>query len=155
MIFHYLCARDFNEAVASAEKGLEIDPNHGPTLFYLRLTYERMGRIDKASEIRQRLGLAPELARALRDAVTASDTRGYWRAVIGQELQRSRQQYISGYRMAQNYASLGDPDHTFEWLQRADRERESWLIYLKVDPAFDNLRADPRFAARLRSVGLP
>jgi hypothetical protein len=35
------------------------------------------------------------------------------------------------------------------------RERDSWLIYLNVEPAFDGLRGEPRFADLIKRVGLP
>ncbi|MCM3869903.1 MAG: tetratricopeptide repeat protein [Pyrinomonadaceae bacterium] len=52
------------------------------------------------------------------------------------------------------YVGLGDKDRAFEWLDRAYQERFTALIGLKVEPMFDNLRSDPRFAALVRRVGL-
>lgn len=155
LVFHYSFARDFDAAIAAGERGLEIDPHHGPTLFYLRGAYEQTGRFEKAIETGQQRGAPPEQLAALRQALSASGARGYWRASIDRELRRSRQQYVGKYGMAQRYARLDDPDEAFRWLERADEDRDSWLVYLKVDPAFDNLRSDPRFAALVKKVGIP
>jgi hypothetical protein len=51
--------------------------------------------------------------------------------------------------------ALGETDRAFEWLDRAVEERSSDLVYLKVDPKLDRLRADPRFGKLLRMVTLP
>ena len=42
----------------------------------------------------------------------------------------------------------------FEWLRRACEERATALVNVDVEPAFDGLRADPRFAGLRRCVGL-
>ena len=42
----------------------------------------------------------------------------------------------------------------FSWLERAHRERALHLVFLDVDPLFDELRDDPRFQDILRSMGL-
>jgi hypothetical protein len=54
------------------------------------------------------------------------------------------------------YALAGDKDNAFKWLDKAYAERDGEEIsLLKVDPAFKNLRDDPRFGNLLRRMGLP
>jgi hypothetical protein len=48
--------------------------------------------------------------------------------------------------MAALYAHRGDRDRAFAELDRALRERTGALVWLRVDPALDPLRNDPRFA---------
>jgi hypothetical protein len=59
------------------------------------------------------------------------------------------------YSMARLYARLGDNDQALECLHKAYDEHSNYLVFLKVDPMFDGLRADRRFADLLRKVGLP
>ena len=54
-----------------------------------------------------------------------------------------------------NYCLPKDKDKAFEWLEKAYEERAGWVIYVGVQPIFDGLRSDPRFAELLRRVGLP
>jgi hypothetical protein len=60
----------------------------------------------------------------------------------------------SSYAMARIYARLGDNDQALEWLQRAYDKHSDYLVLLKVDPLFDPLGSDPRFAKLLREIGL-
>jgi len=53
------------------------------------------------------------------------------------------------------HMALGERDQTFELLDRCREERSPWLVWLKVDPALDPLRSDPRYADLLRRIGLP
>ncbi len=66
----------------------------------------------------------------------------------------SQRGYVSPVSRALVYIGLGDRDLAFQWLERACQERDGWLAWLKVDPIFDSLRPDPRFAALLRTVRL-
>ncbi len=52
------------------------------------------------------------------------------------------------------YAALGEKDRAFEYLQRALQRREPELSFLAVEPLWDSLRADPRFAALKKRMGL-
>ena len=53
------------------------------------------------------------------------------------------------------HIGLGDTDRAFEWLDKAFEARDWQMALLKVEPIFDDLRSDPRFAALLERVGLP
>jgi hypothetical protein len=57
--------------------------------------------------------------------------------------------------MAQIYARLGDKEPCLAMLDRAYNERDISLTYLKVDPAFDEMAADPRFQAILQRLSFP
>ena len=57
--------------------------------------------------------------------------------------------------IAFTYASLGNRDRAFAWLDKAVAQRNWCIIYLKVDNVWDPLRSDPRFKDLLRRVGLP
>jgi len=52
------------------------------------------------------------------------------------------------------YIGLGDLDQAFESLSVALRQRSWYLVFLNVDPAFEPLRGDPRFARLVSEVGL-
>jgi hypothetical protein len=56
--------------------------------------------------------------------------------------------------MAILHIGLGDKDQAFAWLEKSYTERERWMVTLKVAPALDPLRFDPRFADLVRRVGL-
>jgi hypothetical protein len=56
--------------------------------------------------------------------------------------------------MSEIYANLGDKDQALEWLEKVIEERGG-DGYIKVDPALDQLRDDPRFQELLRRVGFP
>ena len=53
-------------------------------------------------------------------------------------------------------ADLGTGDHedAFAWLAKAYAQHSNILTTLKVEPAFDPLRSDPRFQDFLHRVGL-
>ena len=55
--------------------------------------------------------------------------------------------------MARIYAGLGEKDKAFEWLEKGYEDR-SHRLRIKVDPPFDPLRSDPRFADLLRRMNL-
>jgi eukaryotic-like serine/threonine-protein kinase len=50
------------------------------------------------------------------------------------------------------YGLLGEGDRAFQWLDRAERDGSRWLLTIPVDPRFDALRRDPRYAPFLARV---
>jgi len=57
------------------------------------------------------------------------------------------------YDIATRYGIAGDKEKVLEWLNRASGKGATW--FMLRTPAFDFMRADPRFQDLLRRIGLP
>jgi TolB-like protein len=53
------------------------------------------------------------------------------------------------------FAYSGEADRAFEWLDRAYRQKDPILPYIKAAHEFKNLRGDPRYEAFLNKMNLP
>ncbi len=58
------------------------------------------------------------------------------------------------YDVAREYAELGELDECFRWLEKAYRNRNLPLQAFLLDPRFQNVRADSRFAALVKRMNL-
>jgi TolB-like protein/Flp pilus assembly protein TadD len=76
------------------------------------------------------------------------------RRILGQLQVRVRKDGVGAYEIAFIHAALGNIDEAFQWLDVAYRNRDAGLKFLKVDPAVDVLRSDPRLQELERRVGL-
>ena len=56
--------------------------------------------------------------------------------------------------IAQAYLALGDKEQALTWLAATLKPRCPSAIYITVDPAYEPLHADPRFAALVNKMGL-
>jgi tetratricopeptide (TPR) repeat protein len=68
--------------------------------------------------------------------------------------QLNRRQQLAPVTMVWAYLGVGNKEDTFAWLEKAYSEHSNLMVTLKVEPAFDPLRGDPRFQDLLRRVGL-
>jgi hypothetical protein len=50
--------------------------------------------------------------------------------------------------------ALGEDTKGFEWLDKGYLQRDSTLVEIKVDPAFDRVRSYPRFVELMKKTGL-
>jgi hypothetical protein len=57
--------------------------------------------------------------------------------------------------MAWVFASLNQPDRTFEWLDKSCSEHEPGLFYAIRHPILDRFLPDSRYTAILKRMGLP
>ena len=75
-------------------------------------------------------------------------------AAIHQLLETEKSSPVDPIALAQACAGIGDKDHALSWLEKAYAQHSNGLTSLKVDPAYNPLRGDPRFQDLLRRVGL-
>jgi TolB-like protein/Flp pilus assembly protein TadD len=61
----------------------------------------------------------------------------------------------SEFQVAEAYASLGQADRAFEWLDHARERHDAGVMYVRRDPLLASLFSDPRYKAFLRTINLP
>ena len=97
-----------------------------------------------------------ELADAMKRELARTGYRGALRALTeGLEARAARGTPPPANFPAMMYGMLGENDRAFRWLEQGYRDRDPSFSGLNVDPCWDPLRSDPRFADLVRRVGLP
>jgi pentatricopeptide repeat protein len=151
-------SRRYKEAIRAIEDVLAIRPEDPTALWELgfvhlfdRQPVKAVKALERAAETTERspavLGV---LVRAYVDAGRVIDAR----RILDEMLDRQREEYVPSASFINAYVGLGDREHTFMWLERGFDERSNILQYLKVHPAFDDIRSDPRFSNLVQRVGL-
>jgi TolB-like protein/Tfp pilus assembly protein PilF len=154
-----LYRRDYARAADGFVRVLEVEPANLLARVLLATTWLCDARVDDAlaafARIEQEvpgdsigpLGIVQSHARAGREREA--------RAALASMIERFGEDRIGPYRMAIAHARLGDGNATFAWLDRAAEALDMNLVCLAVDPSFDRVRDDARFARALARYGLP
>ena len=159
LLYH---AGKLDEAMAYYRAIIEVAPDDARPVFGLAEVLKRKGDIQAAiGTLRHAYGLAGEddAARALATARTERDYETAQASVAGGRLgileELARERYVSPLDFARLHAQIGQADKAFHYLNLALDERSPMVVLLKVDPAWDLIRDDARFAAVVRRVGIP
>jgi DNA-binding winged helix-turn-helix (wHTH) protein/Tfp pilus assembly protein PilF len=156
-VFFYFAAR-YDEARRQISKTFEIDPN-----FWVAHLVDGKLHLQKHDYTQAITAFtkARDLSGGNSEAISMT---GYTWALAGERAQAqsilaelkssSAQRHVPANSMAVIHAALGKNDEAFDWLEKAYRERDVRLSFLKVDPKWDLLRTDPRFGDMLRRIGL-
>lgn len=160
----YIWARRFAEAEAQFHKTNQLDANFAINHERLSHLYALTGKYEQAikEETRARLlsGEDPKSAVAegeeLRRAFAEGGARGYWLKVL--EFCRTKEDPPEGYSSSSGIAivlaTLGENQKALDSLEKAYEEHSLFMTELNIEPAFDDLKASPRFSDLLRRVHL-
>ena len=155
----YYLARRNDEAIVQFRKILELEPNSAVTHYSLGLAYEQKGMFEQAiAEFLKARGIdknCNECLAFLGHADAVSGKREQARRTLEELLELSREHHVDPYHFGIIYAGLGEAGKAFEWFEKAYRARSEELLFLKVEPRLDPIRADPRFKSLVRRIGLP
>ncbi len=147
-----LCNGQFGPARDALNRSLEINPEQAFAPGWLGVLLVLEGQSAAALPVFARS--TSEFLRLMGTAV-AQHAAGH-----PKESQQALDALIAGfgnnaaYQIAAAYAWRGESDRAFLWLERARAQRDGGLTMLKTDPMVRGLRADPRYAAFLRTVNL-
>jgi len=149
-------ARRYDDAIAELRETLALDPSVEATPLRLGRVYSAKKMFDEAIAEIDRPGFRAfrlaELARVRADAGQRAAARDVLSEL--EQLLAAGSERLNPDNLAYVYAALGDRDRAFQLLDQAYSERSSGMVWLKVDPRFDSLRGDERFAKLLKTLGL-
>ncbi len=147
-------ARRFDEAVEQFRRAVELEPGWDQLYFGLGLTLVQLQRHEEAiAALRTAVQLGPDnplnqalLVYGLGRAGCSDEARGAF------EQLGARHPYVPCWFLSIVWIGLNDENRAFQCLEDAFQSREPCMVSLKVDPVFDPIRADARFAEMVRRV---
>ena len=150
-------SRQYDLAIDQYRKVVESDPSFVPARLWFGRPYLQKGMFKEAIEqVEEAVKLSHEttvslatLAQAFAAAGRIADAK----KLLDKLLTRGTEQYVPSYWIALVYTSMGNEDEAMKYLERAFLERSSWLVWANVEPRFDALRSDERFASLLARIG--
>ncbi|MCB1025987.1 MAG: tetratricopeptide repeat protein, partial [Acidobacteria bacterium] len=153
----YLFARKYDLAEEEYKNGLELNPESMGILNGLGFMAAARRDYPKAIVYFQKAlaalggkhtGTACYLVFALARSGKPGAARGMLKEI------ESGGQYTSPAELAIAYIGLGENDRAIGLLENGYRDHDSQMQFLGVEPHYDDLRGDPRFADLMKRVGL-
>jgi TolB-like protein/Tfp pilus assembly protein PilF len=152
-------ARQHDRGIEEAERALELDPRYPPAYCALGLHQQQTGNYEAAIAAFERAlvlsGRGADDLASIGHAYGCSGRRQKARRILQELTHLSIQRYVPAVFVAAVHSGLRERDQTLAWLAKACDERSAWLPFLRVEPWWDSVRGDRRFAGLLRRVGLP
>ena len=150
--------RDFDAALEQCDHTIELNPHFAPAYLTLGLIQEQRREFDEsAAALRRAVDLAPNSLRmqsALARILALSGKPERATETLHRLTELAAQHYVSPVEFMTTAFAAGDRDAGFHWLAKACDERCFEMISLKVDPRFEAISHDARFAAAARRIGL-
>jgi serine/threonine protein kinase/Tfp pilus assembly protein PilF len=148
-------SRRLDEAIRHFQHAIEMDPNFAVSHVFLGEALYAAGRIREAVE-------AAERAQAISDAPLILGPLGCFYGAAGARQQAEQilerlqaRPHVAAHAVAAVHLGMGNVDAAIDWFDSAIEQHSMWVIWLKMEPMYDTLRASPRFSSLLAKVGLP
>src|SRR5436190_2634006 len=151
-------SRRYEHALYHLRRAIAMNPTSEDTYRVLGLVLMQQGAYAEAERaFREAITLSPDLSYAtagVAHVLALSGRRREAEALVAELEARARARYVTPGAFCIPPPGLRNIDQVFHWLERAYEDRRGWLTYLRVDPIFDPVKDDPRFAEFLRRMNL-
>jgi tetratricopeptide (TPR) repeat protein len=142
-------ARRYDEALTQFQQVIDLDDRPQQPYAGLSRIYEIRGDYDRAYQFfLKREERSPRSDRL--EIYRKTFETGGW---IGVRRELAETLGVQFFDLARLYALQGKTEAALDALNRSIEKREWFIVTLNVEPAFDNLRADPRFDELLGRAG--
>jgi len=155
----YLYSEQVERAIEQRKKTLELDPGfvvamEGLAEDYISISMypEAVATIEKAVSL---AGRTPRFVTLLGRAYALSGRKDEAETLLKELQERATSEYVLPRYFAEVYASLGNTDEAFRWLEKGYQERNWGTLFLRISPRWDPLWSDPRFDDLIQRMDFP
>jgi len=150
LVFYF--GRQYDQAIIQARRALELEPNDSATHDRLGDIYLQKGMTKEALAEFHLVSNSDSPVARLVYVYSAEGNKAEALKALEKLKEQSRRGYVSPYYLARAYTALGMKDEALAWLQKGVDTFSGGMDRLKVEPAFDPLRSDPRFQELLKRM---
>jgi TolB-like protein/Tfp pilus assembly protein PilF len=153
----FFFSRQYDRAVKQLVAVLEQETRFFPALLKLGRVYVQMGLYAEAIaafEHALQLSRQQEVLSALAHAYALAGRTEEARIILDDMTNGKIGWYVASPMVARIHLGLGEFETALDWLRKGLEERSYWMVFLKVDPVYDPIRSQPRFAELLNLIGL-
>jgi len=150
--------RQYDEAIAKYKGVLALEPNFAFGRFAIGWAYYANGAYPEAiAEYRRSLEISydPQTNGFMAAALAKAGQREEAASILERLREDSLKHYVPNIAIAVACSGIGQKSEAMDWLEKGVTAREPYVTWLAVDPAYDDLRTEPRFKELLKKLNLP
>ncbi len=155
-LFYY--SRQYDQAIQQFQNIIAVESNDGSSYYSLYTIYEQKQMYTEALEAYLKYlslsGVQPEIVQGYRETFRASGWQGVLRKQLETLETRAKTKDVEPFQFANLYVRLGQKDEAFAWFEKTFEARDPSTLQFKIEPAYDSLHSDPRYAKLISKIGL-
>ena len=144
----------YSEAIEALDKAFSVDPGFWVAHVMGGQIYEQSGQLEAAIHSFEKAfsfsgGNTFSLA-AKGYVLARSGRRAEAERLVMGLIETGKDRFVPPYNIALVYAGLGNRESAFQWLEKGYEARDVGMLFLLVDPKWNDLRSDSRFQELLK-----
>ncbi|HEY8224417.1 MAG TPA: winged helix-turn-helix domain-containing protein [Pyrinomonadaceae bacterium] len=151
-------SRQYDQAIEQFQNIIAVEPNDASAYNALYAIYRQKQMYPEAVEIFLKCGrlinAPPQQIETLQEAFKTSGWTGFLRERLKYLDKSAASESVEPFSFADLYVALGEKEKAFEWLDKTFDAHDPVTLQFKIDPAYDNLRGDSRYAKLVQRIGL-
>jgi tetratricopeptide (TPR) repeat protein len=149
-------SRRFDMFLTEVDKAFAQDPAriHKERAWVYRATKRRADEVHETDQ-ELRIEGCVSCADRLATAYARKGYKGWLQERLNALNEISKDGHSRSFEHAELYAAMGNTDMAMHYLEQGYREHTVQLVRLQVNPAYDDMRTDPRFKDLVHRIGLP
>jgi DNA-binding winged helix-turn-helix (wHTH) protein/TolB-like protein/Tfp pilus assembly protein PilF len=144
-----------DEALDRLQKTIDLEPNFWLAQLFISRVYSEKGMHREAVAAAQKAGDISGNSQSIAYRAYALAKGGKTadaRPLLDELLKLSANGYVPPYNIAVVYNGLGENEKTLDFLEKGFAEKDGRMVFLPVEPMWDNLRTEPRFQDLMRRL---